>query len=140
MSLAAHFTRELKISGLYYNSTNLASAIVEIGKLLDSRELSTDDVVKCAALMEKLIKVEPLTPLTGDEDEWIAVDSEWDMNLRCKRVFREKETGLAYDIHAKLFIESIGGKKRVFNDSNSRVIISFPYTPKTEYIEITDNK
>lgn len=89
--------------------------------------------------LEKLLRFEPLSPLTGDDDEWMAVGEGVYQNKRCGRVF--KENNEAYDIDGIVFWEwytdpETGEKfKSHFTCKDSRVPVEFPYTPKTEYKE-----
>lgn len=97
-------------------------------------------------LFTKLAKCEPLGPLTGDDSEWRDVSEFWDngttqyQNRRYSSVFKD-DTG-AYDTNGivwyELYTDSDGvERKTYFTDSNSRVYITFPYTPKTEYKLVT---
>lgn len=86
--------------------------------------------------LEKLLRFEPLTPLTGADDEWIEVGDHGDdgpcfQNRRCPRIFKDN-TG-AYDIDGKVFREPSGA---CFTSRDSRVYITFPYRPATEYVDV----
>jgi len=94
-------------------------------------------------VFEKLAKFEPLVPLTGEEWEWVDVADYgnrghqlW-QNKRCGRVF--KDLNGAYDIDGKVFwewSEYEGEKfKSYYTSRESRVPVTFPYTPTTEYVE-----
>ena len=90
-------------------------------------------------LLEKLLRFEPVTPLTGNEDEWTKLDYGEDtmyQNKRCSRVFKNAE-GRAYDIEGKAFSKDNG--KSWYTCRDSRVYVEFPYVPKTEKI-ILENK
>ncbi len=87
-------------------------------------------------LLQKLLMFEPITPLTGADDEWIEVSEFGDgtprwQNTRCGRVFKDA-TG-AYDIDGKVFREPDGC---CFTSRDSRVPVNFPYWPKTEYVDV----
>lgn len=95
-------------------------------------------------LLEKLLRHEPLSPLTGEDWEWKDVGEQsgyplW-QNVRCFRVF--KDDNGAYDIDGKVFVEwrtapDTGERyKTTFTSTKSRVPVTFPYTPKTEYVEV----
>lgn len=107
-------------------------------------------VVNC---LNKLLRWEPLAPLTGDDDEWTELDYDDNIryqNNRCSRVFKDAD-GRAYDIDGKVFWEwyerdlepdeeGYPGKekyKSYFTCRESRVYVTFPYTPTTEYVERT---
>lgn len=83
------------------------------------------------AILEKLLRYEPLTPLTGEDDEWCEVSTGVHQNRRCSHVF--KENGQAYDIDAVIFREPEGV---CFTSRDSRRDITFPYTPKREYVDV----
>lgn len=83
------------------------------------------------AVLEKLLRFEPLTPLTGEDEEWTEVADGVFQNKRCSHVF--KENGEAYDIDGKIFREPSGA---CFTSSESRVPVTFPYTPKREYVDV----
>jgi hypothetical protein len=96
-------------------------------------------------LFEKLAKFEPITPLTGEDWEWTDVAEQnggplW-QNKRCGHVFKD-ENG-AYDIDGIVFYENMVDEsgitfKSYFTSRGSRVPVTFPYTPKTEYKEYVE--
>jgi len=64
----------------------------------------------------KLIGGKPLSPLIGDDDEWIEHDYGGPVtyqNKRCSTVFKDVKDGPAYDIQ-----------------SGPRIAITFPYMPQ----------
>lgn len=83
-------------------------------------------------LFDKLARYQPISPLTGNDDEWVLVDSERPLyqNKRCSHVFKDGDH--AYDIEGFVFIDKDGC---AYTDSNSRVDVEFPYTPHTEYVK-----
>lgn len=81
--------------------------------------------------LEKLLRYQPLRPLTGEDSEWVEVGSGVYQNNRCSRVF--KENGRAYDIEGRVFEEPDGC---CFTSKDSHVDVTFPYTPKTEYVKV----
>lgn len=84
------------------------------------------------AALEKLLRFEPLGPLTGADSEWVEVGEGTWQNRRCGRVFKG-EDGRAYDIEGRVFREPDGG---CFTNIDSRVYVEFPYTPTTEYVDV----
>jgi hypothetical protein len=82
-------------------------------------------------LFTQLARFEPLGPLTGEDDEWNEVSDGLFQNRRCGHVF--KENGQAYDNEGRIFRESDGC---CFTNGKSRVPITFPYTPKREYVDV----
>lgn len=93
----------------------------------------------CIQLFEKLARFEPLKPLTGEDSEWHDVSEHSGrttfQNVRCSHVFKD-ENG-TYDIEGKVFVYPDGG---AFTNGDSRVTITFPYTPKTEYVQVTEDR
>jgi hypothetical protein len=92
-------------------------------------------------LFSKLAKFDPVVPLTGEDWEWNEVSERmgskcW-QNKRCSKVFKD-EDGRAYDIDGKVFWEWSGTKedpyKSHYTCRESRVYVTFPYTPHTEYV------
>jgi hypothetical protein len=100
-------------------------------------------------LFSTLAYFKPLTPLTGEDWEWNDVsefngleDSPLYQNKRCSSVFKDN-TG-AYDIEGIIFYdwctdEKTGEKfKTYFTSRESRVPVTFPHSPKSEYVERSD--
>jgi len=86
----------------------------------------------CVRMFQKLALFEPIGPLTGDDGEWNEVaDGVW-QNNRCSHVFKERD-GRAYDGEGRVFREPNGD---CYTSKDSRVYIEFPYTPKTEYVDV----
>jgi hypothetical protein len=83
--------------------------------------------------LEKLLRFEPLTPLTGEADEWAQVGEDTWQNKRCSHVFKDAEDGEAYDIDGIIFREPNGV---CFSSRDSRVAVTFPYTPSREYRDV----
>lgn len=88
--------------------------------------------------LKDLLRFEPLRPLTGNPNEWAVLSDDMsndDMqaqNKRCSRVFMRVD-GTAYDVEGRIFREPSGA---CFISKDSRVDITFPYTPKTEYVDV----
>jgi len=97
-------------------------------------------------LFKKLASFEPIVPLTGEDWEWVNVAEQnggplW-QNKRCGHVFKDNEG--AYDINGIVFydwyVDENGDKhKSYFTGRGSKVPVTFPYTPTTEYREYVDN-
>lgn len=90
------------------------------------------------SVFTKLARQEPLGPLTGEDHEWNHITDDDDgsnlwQNNRCSHVFKNDEG--AYDIDGKIFVEPNG---YAFTNFDSRVPVTFPYTPKREYVQVPD--
>ena len=95
-------------------------------------------------LFSKLAKFDPIVPLTGEDWEWSEV-SDGDkgkmyQNRRCGAVFKQadRHDGKPYYLDGKVFWEWYKNdddvNKIYFTCGDSQVPITFPYTPKTEYV------
>ena len=94
-------------------------------------------------ILSKLLSFKPLTPLTGEDDEWCDV-SEYSgtttyQNKRCSSVFKEGKDGEAYNIDGKVFWEWYKDEdgnafKSYYGCRDSRVPVTFPYTVPEEPI------
>lgn len=87
-------------------------------------------------LFSKLAKFEPIAPLTGEDWEWSDTGHCY-QNVRASHVFKDYD-GNCYDINGKVFWEWSGAKedpyKSYYTCRESRTPVTFPYTPKTEYV------
>ena len=93
--------------------------------------------------IKSLLLNETLAPLTGEDHEW---DSITDLNFgiplyqnnRDSRVFKNGKNATAYFIEAVVFDGNLGG--RFTNNCSSQYIKSFPFTPKTFYIDVIETR
>jgi hypothetical protein len=85
-----------------------------------------------ADVLGKLLRYEPVGPLTGEPSEWAEVADGIFQNKRCGRVFKQADrfNGQAYDLDGVVWEDPDGGR---FTNRDSMVPITFPYTPRTEY-------
>ena len=86
-------------------------------------------------MFSTLSKFKPIGPLTGEDSEWTLLEYADDItyqNKRCSHVFK-KQGSQAYDINGKVFREPNGC---CYTNLDSRVYITFPYVPKTEYVDV----
>ena len=72
------------------------------------------------------------------DDGWQSIEEMLDllspMDLPLKLKFKD-EDGKAYDIKGRIFREPSGC---CYTNKNSRVYITFPYSPKSEYIDVAE--
>ena len=117
-------------SGLYGDM--MGHAVMKMVRLFSEEGHSGMSASIAIGLFSKLAKWEPLTPLTGDDDEWVEIGGGAYQNKRCSRVFKGAD-GRAYDIEGKVFREPDGC---CYTSRDSRVYVNFPYTPQTEFIDV----
>jgi len=90
-------------------------------------------------LFETLAMFKPITALTGEDWEWVEVGAGVFQNSRCGHVFKGVD-GQAYDGEGRIFWdwhkhhETGEMAKSHFTCFESRVPVTFPYTPKKEYV------
>ena len=114
----------------------IGEAVLELIALFSRQGHSGASAEICTVLFNKLSRFEALSPLTGEDNEWIEIDGTREyQNRRCSHVFKD-ETGV-YDSRGKLFRYKNG---MVVQRRESRVSISFPYTPKTEIVELEEEE
>lgn len=146
MSLISHAERELDLMGMDDDGNMngmMRKHILHMVKEFAGEGHSGFSASYAIQVLEKLLKFEPITPLTGEDWEWhdvseISGDTLY-QNARCGRVFKNKDG--AYDIDGKVFWswmtdEKTGEKfKSHYTNRDSRVPVTFPYTPTTVYEE-----
>lgn len=153
MSTLDFTKRELDLLGMTEDSTDemnkmMRDNILQMVELFADQGHSGSSAPYAIGILEKVLRFEPVTPLTGEDSEWMEISEGLYQNNRCPRVF--KENGEAYDIDGKVFWEwytynlEEGDEgypgtrtfKSHFTSKDSRVPVTFPYTPTTEYVEV----
>lgn len=91
----------------------------------------------CIALLQKVLRYEPLTPLTGADDEWNHVSEATWQNKRCSHIFKEIVNGRieCYTINGYVFEEPSGAR---FTGWGSRRTVAFPHIPNEPVIVKVD--
>lgn len=126
---------ELTKAGLFdeesdYNG-DLGRAVIELIEVFARQGHSGFSAGMVSNLFNNLSRYNPITPLTGEEDEWVIIGNGLRQNKRCSHVF--EQNGQAYDSNGKVFREPNGV---CYTSKESHVPISFPYTPKCEYVDV----
>lgn len=133
--LVDHAEMELRAAGLYDDDSDyggmMPGAVLELIKVFAEQGHSGGSAPICIDLFRRLAMYEPLVPLTGNDYEWFEyMPGHW-QNKRCSHVF--KDSSGAYDIEGKVFREPNGC---CYTNMESRVPVTFPYTPKREYVDV----
>lgn len=123
--------KELDAIGEVGGELSLREQILELVTCFSRQGHSGSTAAYTIAALEKLLRFKPLAPLTGNDDEWVECVDGIFQNKRCSTVF--KENGIAYDIDGKVFVEPNG---TAYTSIESRVNVTFPYTPHTEYVDV----
>lgn len=126
--------------------------ILEIVKVFEDQGHSGFSAGYAINALERLLNFKPLTPLTGEDDEWQEIDRRGPVrtfqNKRCSSVFMDKrDDGIATSYHDADDIDGVivsdNGGITWFTSGRFRKEVTFPYYPPTEpekvYIEYTDD-
>jgi len=106
-------------------------ALIELCEVFSKQDHSSMSAGLVASLFKRLTEWKPISPLTGDEDEWVETTDDLYQNKRCYSVFKEGKAGKAYQDDYYVFIDEDGIS---YTNRNSRKYIEFPYVPKNEFV------
>lgn len=129
-----HIKREIPIPNNWMDRM-MRTHIIRMGQLFSVEGHSGFSAPLAITMLKTLLAFEPWGPLTGEDDEWEAVNCPPEMvaqNKRCSHVFK-REDGTAYDTNGRIFREPNGV---CFSGKGSHVDIPFPYVPTTEYVDV----
>ena len=123
--------------------------ILEIVKVFEDQGHSGFSAGYAINALERLLNFKPLTPLTGEDDEWQEIDRRGPVrtfqNKRLSSLFMDKrDDGIVTSCHDNDgVIVSDNGGITWFTSGRFRKEVTFPYYPPTEpekvYIEYTDD-
>lgn len=105
-------------------------AVLELVEKFSDQGHSGFSAGMVTSIVEKLMRFQPLTPLTGEDDEWNEVGEGEFQNKRCANVF--KKNGQAYDIDGRVFEDPDGSR---WTSRDSWVDVTFPYVPTREIVK-----
>lgn len=151
-NLVNHAERELNLAGFLsedeFYGGNTGKAVLELMEVFSKQGHSGHSAPLVANLFNKLANFETIMPVTGQDDEWYEVGKGLYQNNRNSAVF--KENGRAYYIDGMIkrtdkacwtgtFYkdkESFENRAEENKIASTRAYIkSFPFTPKTFYID-----
>ena len=163
MSLIDHAKTELEIAGLFDKEGDFyegmtGKAVMELIEVFSKQGHSGMSAPIVADIFKKLANYEPLGPITGKDEEWSDVrdygkGEPWYQNKRYSAIFKDGKDGRAYSIDAIVKRDQNGTCWSGFawlseedyktGDRSKMVgrrgyIKSFPFTPKTFYIDVKD--
>ena len=128
MNLVEYAKEELKRIGMIdsgepYNDA-VTKAILDLIELFASQGHSGFTAPYTAGTFQRLAMYKPLTPLTGEDDEWHEIEDGWYQNNRYSAVFKDKD-GRAYNSEGKAFTDD---GEVWYTSKDSKVYITFPYS------------
>lgn len=113
--------------------------VMDILTVFDNQDHSGFSANYTINLVVRLLRRIPLTPLTGEEDEWYEPygPDNTQQNKRCTKVFRRNfDNSTAYNIRGRVFSND---GKTWWTNRNSSVPVAFPYVvpvePERVYLE-----
>ena len=118
-------------SGEPYNDL-VTKAILDLIELFASQGHSGFTASYTINTFSRLAMFKPLSPLTGENDEWNDIGDGTLQNKRYSAVFKDKD-GIAYNIEGKVFTDD---GETWYTCRDSRVDVTFPYIvpDKPEYV------
>ena len=155
MSMIEYAKRELDAIGMTEDSSDEMNGMMRKHILHMVKEFADEDhsgfsAAYALSILKRLLAYEPLSPLTGADDEWMEVGPDVWQNKRASNVFKDKDgaywsDGIVFWEIIKDNPEDINGEpyKTYFTSRDSRVNIdSFPWTmpDKPEYREADANR
>lgn len=133
MSLIGHAERELSLVGSSDDpmQERMNAHILKMVQLFSEEGHSGFSASYAIGILTKLLSFEPLTPLTGEDSEWMEVGTNMWQNIRCGHVFKDDQG--ARDAEGKIFEDETGMR---FTSKDSAVAVEFPYSPKREIVKV----
>lgn len=134
-----HAKRELQAVGYKLDETEegpnkwIVENLLDLLAVFSMQGHSGFSAPHCIDMFKKLANFEPLCPLTGEADEWLDHGDGMFQNKRCGHVFKDSLDGPAYDMDGRIFREPSGA---CYTNRDSRVMVTFPYTPVREYVDV----
>ena len=163
MGLIEHAKTELEIAGLFdvkgdFYGGMTGKAVIELIEVFSKQGHSGMSAPLVANIFKKLANYEPLGPITGKDEEWNDVSNLSNgktlyQNKRCSGLFKEGKDEQPYYIDAIIKRDQRGitwsgrawlNEEDWLNGDRSKMIDkrgyikSFPFTPKTFYIDVKD--
>jgi len=134
--LVDYAKQELELAGLFDKDSDydgeLGKAALELVEKFADQNHSGFSASMVTQIVTKLMQYQPLTPLTGEDDEWMDVDGQGLYhNKRCSSVFKQGDR--AYNIDGRVFRDKDG---YTYTSKDSWVDITFPYTPTKEIVDV----
>ena len=146
-SLREFAKRELNLLGMSEDSADemdakMYNCVMDIIRIFSAQGHSGFSASYCTSLVTKLMEYEALSPLTGNDDEWMDVSDFGNgtallQNKRAFNVFKEIKTDgtiTEYQNDRYIFKDQTGC---CFTSFDSRYSITeWPYTPDYEYVDV----
>ena len=145
-ALIQHAERELKLAGIHQKDADydgaLYDAVMELVRVFSSQGHSGFSAMRTLQLFNIVASYKNLIPLTGENNEWVEVGENLLQNNRVGSVFKTIDTGKAYYLDAIVWKTQTGSTctTTVNGIPSSQYIKSFPFIPKTFYIDVIERE
>jgi len=134
-NLLEHAKEELRIAGLLESDDEMQKAmnnhILHMVEEFSKEEHSGFSASYAFGQLEKLLRFDPLTPLTGEDWEWTEYADGLYQNKRMSSVFKDGKDEQAYYLDGNVFCDQDG---ITFTNSYSAIPIEFPWYPQESNI------
>lgn len=134
-NLVRYARNELELAGFFAEDSlyegMLGEAVLKMVQLFAEEGHSGASAALAVQAFQQVAMFKPLSPLTGEDDEWADIGDDTFQNVRCSSVFKTPDR--AYDIDGKVFRQPDGV---CYRNRNSIVDITFPYMPETVYVDV----
>lgn len=131
MNLIEHAKNELKCAGLLNTNDEMQKEmnkhILQMVEEFSNEGHSGFSASYAYGILKNLLRFKPITPLTGEDDEWEECFDNTLQNKRMSCVFKDKKTGQAYNIEGNIFVDQNGSS---FTNQYSSIPVTFPYMPE----------
>ena len=124
-------------SGEAYNDC-VTKAILDLIEMFGSQGHSGFTASYTINAFSRLAMFKPLSPLTGEDDEWNELRDGSFQNKRYSAVFKESKDSTAYNIEGKIFTDNNG--ETWYTSGDSRVNVTFPYVVPDKPERVYKNK
>lgn len=140
MTLLSYAKQELDLLGIKDKSKDnpdswMRDHILKMIEVFEEEGHSGSSAKYAISILTRLLDYKPLTPLTGEESEWMEVGFETSQNRRHYSVFKD-QTGTYWSdgiVFWEWCLTEEGKKiKTYFTSRDSRVPIKFPWYPPSE--------
>lgn len=138
MSYKEHAMREFEMVGWLkkkdYLQRMAMDNILELLEVFSDQGHSGFSAGYVISAFEKLVKFQPLGPLTGDDIEWVKISGDVFQNKRDGEVFKDAKNGEAYWIMGIIFEDKNGSR---YTNKDSRVSVKFPWVrPERKIVKV----
>jgi hypothetical protein len=145
-NLVAYAKSELEAAGLFSEESvyggEIGKAVMELMEVFAKQGHSGGSAPKVAYLFQHLANYKPLSPITGEDQEWMEAGEGVFQNRRCLALFKKGKDGKPYYLNAIIWREEDDGSQftGTVEGIPSRQFVRLPFTPKSFYVIINKDR